>query len=256
MVICPNCNKENNDEEYCVVCGTRLMEVEKGAPIFPTSIEIQTVTKNNEVIDYFNDLNEKIKTQEKLLKSLKEDPLMEKYDNITQIENENKHLKTQIENDEKEINDLKVELKVLKEGKEKDLNEINDLKNKKEELEIENTNLSKNNNSLKSEIESNKIKINSLESDKSSLRLENSNLLNENNNLKYQNKELENQISKLETGKGSTGGLMGTLGGIFKGATNDIRNTSSTKYNICPNCGNSVPSIDNFCTHCGHQFKK
>lgn len=257
MVICPNCNKENIDEEYCVVCGTRLIEVEKEAPIFPTSIEIQAVTKNKEVINYFNDLNEKIKTQENLLKSLKEDPIMENYDNIAQIENENKNLKAQIENNTIEINDLKVDLKVLKEGKEKDLKEINDLKNSKKELETENASLSNNINALNSEIENSKIKINSLENDKSSLRLQNSNLLNENNNLKSQNNELEKQISKLKTNNGQSGGFMDTIGGIFKSATNDIRNaTTTTTYKICPNCGGSVHSSDNFCTHCGHKFKE
>lgn len=256
MVICPNCNKENNEEEYCVVCGTKLIEVEKEAPIFPTSIEIQAITKNQEVINYFNDLNEKIKTQEKLLKSLKDDPIMEKYENVSQLKNENKDLKTQIENYEKEINDLKVDLKVLKEGKEKDMKEINDLKNVNTDLETENSILSKNIDSLNSKIGSSHSRINSLESDNSNLRLQNSKLSTENDNLKSKNREFENQINKLKNNTGQSGGIMDTLGGIFKGASKDIRNATSTRYIICPNCGKSVEAGSNFCPNCRYQFNK
>ena len=58
MVLCPVCKKENNDEEYCTDCGTKLVNIIKD-PIIKLD-ENEDISKVNELKIYFEEMNKKI----------------------------------------------------------------------------------------------------------------------------------------------------------------------------------------------------
>ena len=58
MVVCPICNKENNEEEYCTDCGTKLIDI-KDNPKFEFD-ENKEISRVDELNRYLNELNEKI----------------------------------------------------------------------------------------------------------------------------------------------------------------------------------------------------
>ena len=127
MVLCPVCNKENNDEEYCTDCGTKLVDVKEN-PIFEFD-ENKDISNVNELNSYFKELNEKINQQKKFLDELNDNPLVKKYETISKINDENNELRAKIEDLEDNKEKISLDLK-----KEKRLNsqlqsEIDDLKN-------------------------------------------------------------------------------------------------------------------------------
>lgn len=114
MVLCPVCNKENNDEEYCTDCGAKLVDI-KNDLIFEFD-ENKDISNVNELNIYFNELNKKINNQKKFLDQLNDDPLVKKYESISKINDENKELRKKIEElkskNEKISLDLKRERKL------------------------------------------------------------------------------------------------------------------------------------------------
>ena len=116
MVLCPVCNKENNDEKYCTDCGTKLVN-EKTDPIFEFD-ENKDISNINELNSYFNELNKKINQQKKFLDELKNDPLIKKYETISKINDENNELREKV--DKLEDDNEKISLE-LNESKKKNL---------------------------------------------------------------------------------------------------------------------------------------
>lgn len=114
MVICPVCNKENNDEKYCTDCGAKLVDV-KDNPIFEFDEENNDISKVDELNIYLNELNKKINQQTKVLDELNKDPLIKEYGTISKINDENNELKKKIEqletDNEKIFQDLKQQKK-------------------------------------------------------------------------------------------------------------------------------------------------
>ena len=128
MVLCPVCKKENNDEEYCTDCGTKLVNIIKD-PIIKLD-ENEDISKVNELKIYFEEMNKKIIQQKKFLDELNNDPLIKKYETLSEINEENNNLKNKIEELEQinEKNSLK-----LKDQKKEILkleSKIHELKNK------------------------------------------------------------------------------------------------------------------------------
>lgn len=90
MVLCPVCNKENNDNKYCTDCGTKLVNIENNS-----NFEFDKnnyLTKIDELNIYLNELNEKIRKQKKYLDELKKE-----YGTLSKINEENNDLKKKIE---------------------------------------------------------------------------------------------------------------------------------------------------------------
>lgn len=94
MVICPVCNKENNDEEYCTDCGTKLVDVKRKS-VFKFD-ENEDISSVNELNNYLKELNEKTNRQKKFLDELNNDPLIKKYETISKINDENNELRNKI----------------------------------------------------------------------------------------------------------------------------------------------------------------
>lgn len=126
MVVCPVCNKENNEEEYCTDCGTKLVDI-KDNPDFEFD-ENKDISKVNELNIYLKELNEKISLQKKYLDELNNDPLIKEYGTISKIKDEHNELKRKIE--ELEQNNKKVSLKLVQEQR----------KNSELQAEIDKTN--------------------------------------------------------------------------------------------------------------------
>lgn len=110
MIICPNCNNENEDsEEYCVFCGSKLdnsTNVVKSPDIFTSQIN-DNISTNETLNSYYKELKDKINNQEEKLKNLQNDPLFEKHDELFKVEEENNSLKSQINSLNDEIDKLK-----------------------------------------------------------------------------------------------------------------------------------------------------
>ena len=128
MVLCPVCNKENNDEEYCSDCGTKLVDIEKN-PNFEFK-ENNEIKKFEELNIYLKGLNQKINDKQKYLDELNNDPLIKKYETITKINEENTKLKNKIKQLEQNNKTLSSELRQQKQTNSRLQSEINDLKNK------------------------------------------------------------------------------------------------------------------------------
>ncbi|WP_295593441.1 hypothetical protein [uncultured Methanobrevibacter sp.] len=109
MVLCPVCNKENNNEEYCTVCGTKLDNVKKD-PIFEFD-KNKDISNVNELNIYLKELNKKINQQEKYLDELNNDPLMKKYESISKVNDENNELRTKIKELEHDKEETSLKLK-------------------------------------------------------------------------------------------------------------------------------------------------
>lgn len=113
MVLCPNCNNESNDEEYCTECGSKLTNIKKN---FTFEFNENNEISNNEELNiYFNQLNDRINKQKKLLDELNNDFLVKKDERIS-IDEENNELKNKIleleENNEKISLDLNQQRKL------------------------------------------------------------------------------------------------------------------------------------------------
>ena len=108
MTVCPVCNKENNDEEYCTDCGTKLVDVEKNSNFeFDKNNDI---TKVDELNIYMNELNEKINKQKEYLDELNNNPLIKEYETISKINDKNKKLKAEIEELKQKNKNISIEL--------------------------------------------------------------------------------------------------------------------------------------------------
>lgn len=113
MVLCPVCNKENNDEKYCTDCGAKLVDIKEDS--------IYEFDENKDILNvdglnvYLNELNNKINQQTKFLEELNNDPLIKEYGTISRINDENNELRKkiqQLENDKEKISsDLKQQQK-------------------------------------------------------------------------------------------------------------------------------------------------
>lgn len=126
MVLCPVCNKENDEEEYCTDCGTKLVDIEKNLNF--EFDENNDICKIDELNIYLNELNEKISKQKKYLDELNNDPLIKEYGTISKINDKNNELKKKIE--ELEQKNKNVSLKLEQEK----------IKNSKLQAEIATTN--------------------------------------------------------------------------------------------------------------------
>ena len=124
---CPVCNKENNDEEYCTDCGTKLVDIKNNLEF--EFIENKELSDINELHIYFKQLNEKINQQNKYLDKLNNDPLIKKYESISKINDENNELKTKIKELEQNNDKISSDLKKQKKQNSKLRSEINNLKN-------------------------------------------------------------------------------------------------------------------------------
>lgn len=127
MVLCPVCNKENNDEEYCTDCGAKLVDV-KEDPIFEFD-DNKDISNVNELNIYIKELNEKINQQKKFLDELNEDPLVKKYETISKINDENNELRTKIEKLEENEKKISSDLKRQKRLNSQLKSDIDDLNN-------------------------------------------------------------------------------------------------------------------------------
>lgn len=231
MVVCPNCYEENNDAEYCSVCGTKLVENQDSSPAFSPSLEIKEISKINEVNDYLNHINERVKKQENLLKELKTDPMFDKYESISQLEKENEELKKQIELDEVTINNLN---------------------NEKDELSLKVQGF----DNQKAEFFK---RIAELESDNSSLNFKNNSLSNEIQDLNSRIRQLQNEVGDLRNQLNNSSGSI--IGGFFNGlkkrsygAGQSTSSQHSGNSKFCPHCGCSVDKTSNFCINCGKRL--
>ena len=109
MVLCPVCNKENNDEEYCSDCGTKLVDIEKN-PNFEFK-ENNEIKKFEELNIYLKGLNQKINDKQKYLDELNNDPLIKDYGSISKINDENNKLRTKIKELEKNNQEISSDLR-------------------------------------------------------------------------------------------------------------------------------------------------
>ena len=108
MVLCPICNKESNDEEYCSECGSKLTNIKKD---FTFELnENKEISNNDELNTYFNQLNERINKQKKLLEGL---------NNYSSVKNDEKILI------DEENNELRKKIGELKEVNEKISSDLN-----------------------------------------------------------------------------------------------------------------------------------
>lgn len=126
MVLCPVCNKENDDEEYCADCGTKLHDIKENFDFeFHENSNISNV---NELNRYLKELNEKINQQKKFLDELNNDPLVKKYETISKINDENNELKNEIEELKNNNEKISLDLKQQRKKNFKLQSEINNLK--------------------------------------------------------------------------------------------------------------------------------
>ena len=127
MVICPVCNKENNNEEYCTDCGTKLGNIEKN-PIFEFE-ENKDISNVDELNNYLKQLNKKINKQKMYLDKLNNDPLIKEYETISKINEENNKLKKEIKKLEEDNDKISLDLKQQRKRNSKLQSEINHLRN-------------------------------------------------------------------------------------------------------------------------------
>ena len=127
MVICPVCNKENNNEEYCTDCGTKLGNIEK-IPIFEFE-ENKDISNVDELNNYLKQLNKKINKQKRYLDELNNDPLIKEYETISKINEENNKLKKEIKKLDEDNDKISLDLKKEQKRNSKLQSEINRLRN-------------------------------------------------------------------------------------------------------------------------------
>lgn len=126
MVVCPVCNKDNGDEEYCADCGTKLRDIKENS-VFEFH-ENKDISNVNELNRYLKELNEKINMQKKFLDELNNDPLINRYETISKINDENNKLRKEIEKLNHDNEKISSDLKQLRKRNSQLQSEINNLK--------------------------------------------------------------------------------------------------------------------------------
>lgn len=126
MVVCPICNKDNGDEEYCADCGTKLRDIKENS-VFEFH-ENKDISNVNELNRYLKELNEKINRQKKFLDELNNDPLINRYETISKINDENNKLRKEIEKLNHDNEKISSDLKQLRKRNSQLQSEINNLK--------------------------------------------------------------------------------------------------------------------------------